>query len=96
MSDIAAAPLILFMTRTNAELGAQSVSVDDDGTVVFGGVVKKVTESMILSYPRTMLGEWTPNRNAIRFTRDELAGRSIRRFDTGEELSLDAVVALAN
>lgn len=96
MSDIAEAPVLLFNTRTNAELGAQGVSVDDDGTVVFTGVVKKVTESMILSYPRTMLGEWTPNRAALRFTRDELAERGVKRFDNGEALDLDAVLALAN
>lgn len=96
MSDISEAPILLFNTRTNTELGAQGVSVDDDGTVVFTGVVKKVTESMILSYPRTMLGEWTPNRAALRFSRDELGDRSVKRFDNGEALDLDAVLALAN
>lgn len=95
MSDIATAPLVLFTSRANAELGAQSIEIDSNGDIVLRGVVKKVTESMILSYPRTMLGEWTPNREAVRYSRDEISDRRVKRFDSGEDLDLDALIALA-
>ena len=95
MFEASGDPIVLFSTRTNTELGAQTVTVDGDGSLVFGGVVKKVTESMLTSYPRTMLGKWTPNRDALRYPKEEIADRRIRRFDTGEELDVDAVLALA-
>ncbi len=88
-------PLVLFKTRTNSELGAESVTVAEDGSIRLVGVLKKVTEGMLTSYPRTMLGLWTPNRDAIRFDREEIGDRDIRRFDTGDSLDLEAVEALA-
>ena len=87
-------PLILFTTRTNTELGAESVAVDGDD-IVLGGVLKKVTEAMLASYPRTMLGKWTPNRYAVRYPRAEIAERKVKNFETGAALDVDAVVGLA-
>jgi len=94
--EIVDPPLILFRTRTNQELGASSVEVADDGTVVFHGVSKLVTENMLSSYPRAILGKWTPNRAAIRFPKEEVAARRVRLFDSGRDLDLDAVLALAD
>ncbi len=94
--DIVPPPLFLFLTRTNSELGAASVSLEADGTLVFGDVSKKVTEGMMSSYPRSVLGEWTPNRAAIRFTSDELGDRKVRNFGSGELLDLDALKKLAS
>ena len=91
-----ATPLILFKTLTNTELGALSVRTDDDGSVIFEGVLKQVTEGMLTSYPRTQLGHWLPNRYAVRYSREEAAGRGVKKFDTGAELDLDAVLALAS
>ena len=65
MSEAEATPLLTFSTRTNSELGAEGISITADGSVVLEGVLKKVTESMLTSYPRDMLGKWTPNRAAI-------------------------------
>lgn len=96
MSEFDALPLFTFKTRTNTELGAQSVSIADDGSIVFHDVLKIVTESMLTSYPRAQLGTWTPNRAAIRFERDEIAGRDAKDVKTGSALDLDALVALAN
>jgi hypothetical protein len=93
--DIVPAPLVVFQTRTNTELGAASVSIEKDGAVVFQGVCKKVTEGMLSSYPRTVLGEWTPNRTAVRYSADEIPDRKVRRFDSGELLDLPALKALA-
>ncbi len=95
MSDVAADPIILFKTRTNTELGAQRVALAEDGAVRLEGVVKKVTESMLASYPRDMLGKWTPNRSALLYARDELAGRKFTRFDNGEALDVEGLLALA-
>jgi hypothetical protein len=88
-------PLILFKTLTNTELGAESVRTDSDGSVIFEGVLKQVTESMLTSYPRTQLGHWLPNRFAVRYSREQAAARNVRKFDSGEALDLDAVLALA-
>jgi len=96
MSEFDALPQFLFKTRTNTELGAQSVSVAEDGSIVFHDVLKKVTESMLTSYPRTQLGTWTPNRAALRFDRDEVVDRDVKNFKTGEPVDLDGLVALAN
>jgi len=96
MSEFDATPLFTFKTRTNTELGAQSVSAADDGSIVFHDVLKIVTESMLTSYPRTQLGTWTPNRAAVRFDRDEIAGRDAKDFKTGAALDLDALLAIAN
>lgn len=95
MSDIAADPIILFKTRTNSELGAQQVTLTEGGDLRLVGVVKKVTESMLASYPRDMLGKWTPNRSALLYPRDEIAERKITRFDNGEALDVEGVLALA-
>ena len=96
MFEASGDPIVLFSTRTNTELGAQTVSADEDGSLVLGGVLKKVTESMLTSYPRAMLGKWTPNRAALRYPKDEIAGRRIKSFGTGEELDVEAVLALAD
>jgi hypothetical protein len=92
-----AVPLVLFKTRTNSELGAQTITIDEsDGSIVFHDVLKKVTEAMLTSYPRTQLGCWTPNRASIRFSRDEIAERDVRKFDGGDKLDADAIAALAS
>ena len=96
MSEFDAKPLVLFKTPTNTELGAQKIRVDANGDVVLVDVLKKVTESMLTSYPRTQLGLWTPNRAAIRFKADQIDGRDIRRFDSGKKLSLAEVKQLAS
>lgn len=94
MSEFDALPTLTFKTRTNTELGAQSVSEGDDGSIIFHDVLKKVTESMLTSYPRAQLGTWTPNRAALRFDRDEIEGRDAKSFETGESLDLDGLLAL--
>jgi hypothetical protein len=95
MSEFDAVPLFTFKTRTNTELGAQSVSVSDDGTIVFHDILKIVTESMLTSYPRSQLGTWTPNRAAIRFTQEELSARDPKDFKTGKALDVSGLIALA-
>jgi hypothetical protein len=95
MSETVAPPLVLFTTRTNTELGAARVELADDGSIVLRDVCKKVTENMLSSYPRAMLGHWTPNRAALRYPRDEIAERKVRRFEGGDPLDADALVALA-
>ncbi len=96
MSEFDAKPLVLFKTLTNTELGAQRVRVDANGDVVLVDVLKKVTESMLTSYPRTQLGLWTPNRAAIRYKKDEIASRDLRNFETGQKLSFDELQKLAS
>ena len=96
MSEFDAKPLVLFKTLTNTELGAQRVRVDANGDVVLVDVLKKVTESMLTSYPRTQLGLWTPNRAAIRYKKDQLEGRDVRHFATGNKLSYDELKKLAS
>ena len=96
MSEFDSKPLVLFKTLTNTELGAERVRIDANGDVVLVDVLKKVTESMLTSYPRTQLGLWTPNRAAIRFKADQVEGRDVRRFDTGKKLSLSEVKKLAS
>ena len=97
MSDeFSSVPMIIFKTLKNTELGAESIAVDEqDGSIVLTGVLKKVTESMLQSYPRTQLGKWTPNRAALRYTRDEAANCDFKRLDNGESLDLEAALALA-
>jgi hypothetical protein len=95
MSDeFSSIPTILFKTLKNTELGAESVHRDEDGSVVVTGVLKKVTESMIQSYPRIRLGKWTHNRLYIRYTAEDAKGRDWKRHDNGEALDLEAVLAL--
>jgi hypothetical protein len=96
MSEFDAKPLVIFKTLTNTELGAQSIRVDASGDVILVDVLKKVTESMLTSYPRTQLGLWTPNRAAIRYKADQIEGRDVRLFDSGKKLSLAEVKALAH
>jgi hypothetical protein len=96
MSEFDAKPTLLFKTRTNSELGAESVEVAADGSIVFRNVLKKVTESMLTSYPRTQLGTWTPNRAALRFDRSEIKDRQPRDFETGTALSVDELVKRAS
>ena len=87
-------PLVTFKTLKNTELGAESIERDDDGSIVVTGVLKKVTESMLQSYPRTLLGKWTPNRARIRYSADEAKGRGWQRFDTSESIDLDTALSL--
>lgn len=94
--NLDAKPLVVFKTLTNTELGAQRVVVDRNGDIVLRDVLKKVTESMLTSYPRTQLGLWTPNRAAIRYKADQIEARDVRRFDTGKKLSLSEIMALAS
>jgi hypothetical protein len=95
MSEFDSKPIVLFKTLTNTELGAERVRVDANGDVILVDVLKKVTESMLTSYPRTQLGLWTPNRAAVRYKKSEIDGRDIRRFDTGKKLSYDEIKTLA-
>lgn len=94
--NLDAKPIVVFKTLTNTELGAQHVVVDSNGDIVLRDVLKKVTESMLTSYPRTQLGLWTPNRAAIRYKADQIEARDVRRFDTGKKLSLAEIKALAS
>ena len=95
MSDeFSSVPLFTFKTLKNTELGAQSVSKEEDGTIVVSGVLKKVTESMLQSYPRIQLGKWTPNREAIRFSAEQAEGREFKSLDGGKALDIDSLLAL--
>src|SRR5690606_31306994 len=78
--NLDAKPIVVFKTLSNTELGAQLVVVDSNGDIVLRDVLKKVTESMLTSYPRTQLGLWTPNRAAIRYKADQIEARDVRRF----------------
>lgn len=95
MSDeFSSVPVITFTTLKNTELGAQAIEQDKDGSIVLHGVLKKVTESMLQSYPRTQLGKWTPNRAGLRYSREEAEGRGFKRFDSGQAISVDEALAL--
>lgn len=89
-------PILTFKTLKNAELGATSVRVNDDDTISLVGVVKLINESMLTSYPRTALNTWTPNRAAVRYSREEMAGRDVKEFPSGKALDVDAIAALAS
>ena len=95
MNDLEAKrpPLVLFTTRGNSELGAEAVHFDGDD-VVFQEVLKRVTESMLGSYPRSLLGKWTPNRAALRYPANEIGNRRVTKFDSGDALDLDALRAM--
>jgi len=54
--------------------------VTKDQVAYYVDVLKKVTESMLTSYPRTQLGLWTPNRAALRYKTSEIEGRDVRRL----------------
>ena len=95
MSDeFSSIPLIIFKTLKNTELGAQTIQREADGSIVLTGVLKKVTESMLQSYPRTQLGKWTPNRACIRYSAEEAQGRDFRRHEDGEAIDVEAALAL--
>jgi len=96
MSEFDQTPLFTFKTRTNTELGAQSASVANDGSIIFHNVLKMVTESMLSSYPRAQLGTWTPNRLALRFDRDEIAAREPKDISTKASLDLDDLLSFPN
>ena len=49
---------------------------------------------MLQSYPRTVLGKWTPNRTRIRYSAEEAAGRDWKNHETGESIDLEGVLAL--
>ena len=51
---------------------------------------------MLTSYPRELLGSWTPNRSSIAYPRDEIMERRIKSASDGKELDLDAILALAS
>lgn len=87
-------PKVIFTTPKNTELGAEEIERDDDGSIVVTGILKKVTESMLQSYPRTQLGKWTPNRARIRYSAEQAADRNWKRFDTGESIDLDTALSL--
>ncbi len=87
-------PLVTFKTLKNTELGALAVERTEDGGIVLRDVLKKVTESMLTSYPPTWLGKWTPNRAALRYSQDEIAGRDFKQFDGGQALDEAALLAL--
>lgn len=96
MSDeFSAVPLFTFTTLKNTELGGQTARLGDDGSIVIEGVLKKVTESMLASYPKSQLGKWTPNRAALRFSKEDAAGRNFKRLDNGEALDTESLIALA-
>ena len=95
MSDeFSSVPLITFKTLKNTELGAESIQEDKDGSIVLTGILKKVTESMLQSYPRTQLGKWTPNRASLRYTREQAQARDFKRFENGESVDLDTALSL--
>ena len=58
------------------------------------GILKLVTESMLQSYPRTVLGKWTPNRARIRYSAEEATGRDWKDYATGEAIDVEAALAL--
>ena len=97
MNDLEAKrpPLVLFTSRSNTELGAEAVRIEGD-EIVFQHILKRVTESMLISYPRDLLGKWTPNRAAIRYSAEEVAGRRVTKFDSGDVLDLDGLRALGS
>jgi len=95
MSDeFSSVPTLVFKTLKNTELGAESIRRDDDGSVVVTGILKKVTESMLQSYPRIQLGKWTPNRAYIRYSADDAKARDWRRHDNGESIDLEQALSL--
>lgn len=92
--EFSSVPVITFKTLKNTELGALEIERDEDGSIVVTGILKLVTESMLQSYPRTVLGKWTPNRARIRYSADEAAGRDWKNYATGEAIDVEAAIAL--
>lgn len=87
-------PKVTFKTLKNTELGAMEIERDEDGSIVVSGILKKVTESMLQSYPRSQLGKWTPNRARIRYTPEQAAERGWKRFDDGKSIDVEEALAL--
>ena len=92
--EFSSVPVVTFKTPKNTELGALEIARDEDGSVVVTGILKLVTESMLQSYPRSVLGKWTPNRARIRYTAEEAAGRDWKNHATGESIDVEAALAL--
>lgn len=95
MSEGEQTPRLVFNSRRNTELGALSVRVNGDGSVTFVDVLKQITESMLMSYSRSQLGTWTPNRAAVTYSADELAERKARKYAGGEALDVAGLRSLA-
>ncbi|MBB85192.1 MAG: hypothetical protein ACPGVZ_17540 [Myxococcota bacterium] len=92
--EFSSVPVLTFKTLKNTELGALEITRDEDGSVVLTGILKLVTESMLQSYPRSVLGKWTPNRARIRYTAEEAAGRDWKNYATGETVDVDGALAI--
>ena len=92
--EFSSVPSLTFKTLKNTELGALEIERDDDGSVVVTGILKLVTESMLQSYPRSVLGKWTPNRARIRYSAEEAAGRDWKNYETGESIDVEGALAL--
>ena len=92
--EFSSVPVLTFKTLKNTELGALEIERDEDGSVVVTGILKLVTESMLQSYPRSVLGKWTPNRARIRYSAEDAAGRDWKNYETGESLDVEGALAL--
>lgn len=92
--EFSSVPILTFKTLKNTELGALEIERDDDGSIVVTGILKLVTESMLQSYPRSVLGKWTPNRARIRYTAEQAADRDWKNYATGESVDVEAALAL--
>ena len=92
--EFSSVPLFTFKTLKNTALGALRIERDEDGSVVLTGILKLVTESMLQSYPRSVLGKWTPNRARVRYSAEEAEGRDWKGFESGEALDVEGVLAL--
>ena len=92
--EFSSVPVLTFKTLKNTELGALEIARDEDGSVVVTGILKLVTESMLQSYPRSVLGKWTPNRARIRYSAEDAAGRDWKNYETGESIDVEGALAL--
>ena len=92
--EFSSVPVITFKTLKNTELGALEIERDEDGSVVVTGILKLVTESMLQSYPRSVLGKWTPNRARIRYSAEEAKDRGWKNYATGESIDVEAALAV--
>ena len=92
--EFSSVPILTFKTLKNTELGALEIEREDDGSVVVTGILKLVTESMLQSYPRSVLGKWTPNRARIRYSAEDAAGRDWKNYETGESIDVEGALAL--
>ncbi|MCR9092836.1 MAG: hypothetical protein NXI30_01340 [bacterium] len=92
--EFSSVPILTFKTLKNTELGALEIEREDDGSVIVTGILKLVTESMLQSYPRSVLGKWTPNRARIRYSAEDAAGRDWKNYETGESIDVEGALAL--